>query len=85
MSEETKTKKDTIFTPKKTVKFFIVTAISNAIAAMIIWPIMELLFSKIDNSEYTWGLVNGIVEPVIFGVVFAIIEFICWDFFYKKK
>lgn len=81
----TKEKKTNIFTPKRTVGYFILTFVYTAIAAMLVWPLMELIFSKIDNTEYTWTWINGILEPWIFGLVFTVIEFVCWNFFHSKK
>ncbi|MBR3252496.1 hypothetical protein IKF84_00260 [Candidatus Saccharibacteria bacterium] len=52
---------------------------------MIMWPLLELLFSKIDSSTYTWTWVNGILEPIIFGLIFCAIEFIGWNLFHKQK
>ena len=77
--------KTSIFTPQRTVKFFIVSFIGTTIACMIIWPILELLFSKIDNSTYTWTWLNGIVEPLVFGLLATIVEFVGWNFFHKTK
>lgn len=82
MKEE---KKESIFTPKRTVKFFFVSLITMAIVAMIVWPLMDMLFSKIDNSNYSWTVRKGIVEPCIFAVVVTIVEFVGWNFFHKKK
>ena len=80
-----KEKKTNIFTPKRTVGYFILTFVYTAIAAMLVWPLMELIFSKIDNTEYTWTWINGILEPWIFGLMFTVIEFVCWNFFHSKK
>ena len=74
-----------IFTPEKTVKFFIISVIGYTIAAMIIWPLLELIFSSITNSPYTWTVIDGIVEPFVFGIIFTIIEFLTWNFFNKKQ
>ena len=77
--------KESIFTPKKTVTFFIVSVIGYSLAAMVIWPLLEFIFSKITNSEYSWTVIDGIVEPCIFGLVFTIIDFLAWDFFHKNN
>lgn len=85
MQETKKSSDKSIFTPEKTVKFFIISVIGYSIAAMIIWPLLELVFSNFTNSSYTWTVVDGIIEPWIFGIVMTIIEFLCWDFLNKKK
>ena len=81
----TKEKNTNIFTPRRTVSYFILTFVSISIAAMIIWPLLDILFSKIENNEYIWNWISGILQPWIFGLVFTIIEFICWNFFHKQK
>ncbi|MDO4753237.1 MAG: hypothetical protein Q4A36_03350 [Candidatus Saccharibacteria bacterium] len=81
----TKEKNTNIFTPRRTVSYFILTFVSISIAAMIIWPLLDILFSKIENNEYTWNWISGILQPWIFGLVFTIIEFICWNFFHRQK
>lgn len=80
-----KEKETSIFTPKRTPSYFILTFVFTSIAAMVIWPLLDLLFSKIDGSEYTWTWINGILQPWIFGLVATIIEFIGWNFFHKQK
>lgn len=79
------TKKESIFTPKRTVSYFIINTITLFLAAMLIWPLLDLMFKGFNTSEYTWTWKNGILEPAIFGVVFSIIEFVLWNFFHKKK
>ncbi len=82
MAEE---KKENIFTPHRTVRYFFVNLITMAVVAMIIWPLMDMLFSKFENSTYTWTIRNGIIEPCVFAVIITAIEFIFWNFFHKKK
>ena len=74
-----------IFTPEKTVRFFIVSAIGYTAAAMIIWPLLELIFAKISDSPYSWTAIDGILEPCIFGVIITTLEFLFWNFFHNKK
>ena len=79
-------KKENIFTPKRTVKFFIVSYITLLIACMIIWPLMDIIFSAAEGKPYEgWNVGRGLVEPLIFALIFTIIEFVFWNFFHKKK
>ena len=77
--------KENILTPKRTVKYFFINLISMAVAAMIIWPLMDMLLTKIDSSTYSWTVRNGIIEPCIFAVIIVVVEFVFWNFFHKKK
>ena len=45
------------------------------IAALIIWPLFDMFFDNvITNSTFHYSIREHIVEPIIFGVVVAIIE-----------
>ena len=82
------TKKETenIFTPKRTVKYFIVDYVVLFIACMILWPLLDLLFANIFNDPYEgWNAMDGIVRPAIFALIATAIEFIFWNFFHKKR
>ena len=82
MAEE---KQESIFTPKRTVKYFFINLITMAVMAMLIWPLLDMLFTKFDNSTYAWTVSGGIVQPCIFAVIITVIEFVFWNFFHKKK
>ena len=79
-------KEETIFTPKRTVKFFFVNLIVMGLVAMVIWPLMDMLFDSLWNGGYKgWTWQAGILEPWIFAVLITVIEFICWSFFHPEK
>ena len=82
--KEIKKSSKSIFTPEKSVRFFIVSVIGYSVVAMIIWPLMELVYTKFTNSPYTWTVFDGIVEPCIFGVIITVIEFLVWNMDQKK-
>lgn len=82
MSEDKKT--ESIFTPKRTVKYFFLNLTTLFLAAMLIWPLMDLMFKGFNTSEYLWTWQNGILEPAIFAIIFNIIEFVGWNLFHKK-
>ena len=83
--QETKKSSKSIFTPEKTAKFFIISVIGYTIAAMIIWPLLELIYTKFTNSPYNWTVFDGIIEPLIFAIVFTTIEFLTWNFAKKNE
>ena len=82
MSEDKKA--ESIFTPKRTVKYFFLNLTALFLAAMLIWPLMDLMFKGFNTSEYLWTWQNGILEPAIFAIIFNIIEFVGWNLFHKK-
>lgn len=83
MSEDNK--KESIFTPKRTVKYFLINFVAMALIAMLIWPLLDLMFQGFDTSKYTWTWINGIIEPIVFAIIIDIIEFVFWNAFHKKK
>jgi hypothetical protein len=83
MAKETK---ESILAPKRTVKYFSITLVVMGITAMIIWPLMDMLFSNIFGDGYKgWTLQNGILEPWIFAIVATVVEFVFWNLFHPDK
>ena len=78
-------KKENIFTPKKNVRFFFVSFIGLAIACMLIWPPLDMLFDSISGDTYSWSVWGGIGVPIIFSLILTSIEFIFWNFFHPNK
>ena len=79
-------KKDNIFTPKRTVKYFIVNLVTMTVVAMIVWPLLDMLLENIFDGGYKgWDVQRGIIEPCIFAVIITIVEFVFWNIFHKKK
>ena len=74
--QSTKKPSKSIFTPERTIRYFIVCVIVYSIAAMIVWPLLELIYTNFTNSPYTWTVVDGIVKPIVFGIIFTIVEFL---------
>ena len=87
MSEKSeKGKKESIFVPKRDARYFVLSFVLLAVACIVIWPLMDLLFCKITGTEYEgWGFLGGVVWPCIFALIFTVIEFAFWGFFHKKK
>ncbi|MBR3319527.1 hypothetical protein IKG06_03415 [Candidatus Saccharibacteria bacterium] len=57
----------------------IIMALAAFIAAMIIWPLFDLLWAKIiTHSEFIYTFREYVVEPAIFAVIFGIIAYFIW-------
>lgn len=57
----------------------IIMAVAALIAAMIIWPLFDLLWAKvISHSDFVYTLKDYVIEPAIFAVIFGIISFAIW-------
>ena len=60
--------------------FFII----SAIAAMVIWPLMDLFWCNIiDHSNFEYSVGEYIVGPLIFAAVFTLI--FNWKALFGKK
>lgn len=84
MTEEKKTSKN-IFTPERTVRYFFVSLIGTSIVALIIWPLLDMLFAQIDHTTFSYSVTGHIIAPIIFAIIVNVIEFIFWNFFHKKS
>ena len=65
MTEEKKTNEKNIFTPERTAKYFFVSLIGTSIVALIIWPLLDMLFTQIDKTTFTYSVKNHIIVPII--------------------
>ena len=60
---------------KNRIKSTLAMALATFVAAMIIWPLLDLLWTKvISHSDFTYTLSDYVLQPAIF----AIITYICW-------
>lgn len=59
----------------------ILQTVGGIISAMIVFPIMDLIFCKIDKTPFKYTIFNHIIEPIIFGIVFGLIT---W-FIHKRQ
>lgn len=78
-------KMDNIFTPQRTVKFFIVSVIGTTIAALIIWPLFDMLFDQISGKTFSYDVMDHVVWPIVFSIIINVLEFVFWNFFHKKS
>ena len=78
-------KKDNILTPKRNVKYFILNTVVLAVACIVMWPLLEMLWAKLDGNTYEWTVIGGIVEPIAFAILCTIVEFVGWNLFHKEK
>lgn len=74
-----------IFTPERTVKYFFVSLIGTIIAALIIWPLLDMLFDQFTNTTFSYNVIDHVVLPIIFSIIINVLEFIFWNFFHKKS
>lgn len=82
MAKTSKTNKTSILTPRKTASFFFISLAANIVAALIIWPLLDLFFNNvITHSTFSYSVVNHVLWPAFVMTVFTIIEFV---FFVKK-
>ena len=64
---------------KNRVKSSILTAVATYIAAIIIWPLLDLLWAKvITHSEFEYTVQSYILDPIIFALIFGLITFFVW-------
>ncbi|MBQ1528080.1 hypothetical protein IIZ77_00325 [Candidatus Saccharibacteria bacterium] len=64
---------------KNRIKSSLITALTTFVAAMIIWPLLDLLWTKvISHSDFNYTLSDYVLEPAIFAVIFGIITYIFW-------
>ncbi|MBR2861988.1 MAG: hypothetical protein IKB97_00295 [Bacteroidaceae bacterium] len=64
---------------KNRIKSSIVIAIATFIAAMVIWPLFDLIWTQVlTHSDFTYTLGDYVLEPAIFAVIFGIITYIFW-------
>lgn len=80
-----KEEKKSIFTPERTFKFFIIDFLTIAIASIIIWPLLDLLFAAIRGNAFTWTVQEHILSPIIFAFIVTVVEFVFWNFFHKEN
>ena len=53
-------------------KYFIMLAVATAVCGVIIYPILDLIVCKlITNSQFEYSVVDHVIEPIIFGIVFG--------------
>jgi len=72
-----------IFTPEKTFRFFIINFITSTLFAMIIWPLLDLLFCFFFKTDFAYSATEHILKPAEFMLFFTIIEFLTWDIWFK--
>ncbi|MBR3131784.1 hypothetical protein IKG31_04450 [Candidatus Saccharibacteria bacterium] len=64
---------------KNRIKSSIIIAAATFIAAMILWPLLDLFWSGvISHSEFIYNIKDYIIEPIIFAVIFGLITFFIW-------
>jgi hypothetical protein len=64
---------------KNRIKSSIAIAVATFIAAAVIWPLFDFLWSSlISHGDFVYTLKDYILEPIAFGIIFGIISFFTW-------
>ena len=62
--------------------FFIVNALLTIVAALIIFPLFDLIMTNFTSETFQYNVGDHIIEPIILGILFgAIMTF----FQFRKK
>ena len=62
---------------KKSPLYLVLVIITTILAAMIIFPLLDFLWSKfITRSEFNYSIMKHIIDPIIFGCIFGLITWI---------
>ena len=57
--------------------YFFVQFITNAIMAMILWPLLDMFFRVVvDKQEFIYSVQKHIIEPIMFGFFMAIFSMV---------
>lgn len=68
------------------IAFLFIQIIALIVAAMIIWPLLDMFLCNVfTNSEFHYSVFEHVVEPIIFGVIAGIIFWIINIITEKRK
>ena len=90
MSEEKKSKekgmKDKSFFKfeRGSVKYCIIEFISLVVAAMIIWPLFDLILCAIRHNEFKYTFGDYVIGPLVFATIFLLIDYVVFKCQKKK-
>ena len=74
----------TITFERGSAKYFIIEFITLAIAACIVWPLLDLLICNVfTHSDFSYTAIDYILKPVIFALIFVLIDYVI--FVVRKK
>lgn len=73
-----------IFTPQRTVKYFLLEFGLIALAGILLWPLIDLILAAISGKSFAWEIREHILSPAIFALIATSLEFIFWKFFHKE-
>lgn len=65
-------------------KYYFLYFVTYTLIALILWPLIDLIFSAINNQPFEYSIVSDLITPVIFGVVFTLIEMLYVSIIKKK-
>lgn len=56
------------------VLYFFVRFVAYSIAAMIIWPLLDMFFYKVvEKKEFVYSINEYIISPISFGLLLALV------------
>ena len=62
---------------KGSIKYLVLLIISVSLFSLVLYPLLDLLFCKfITNSTFKYSVIDHIVEPIIFSIIFSLTVFI---------
>lgn len=64
-------------------KWAIVNFVALFIAAMLLWPLMELVFDALSGNPYDYDIMTNALRALGLAFVFTLIEYFTWDFWHK--
>ena len=62
---------------KSKILYFLVYLIVFIVVAILLWPLFDLIVCNVfTHSEFVWTVQEHIIQPIVFGVIITIIEFL---------
>ena len=84
--KEKSVKKSTELTVERgSVKYYAVEFVCLVVAAIIIWPLLDMLICAVfTHSEFAYSVPQHILEPILFAAIFTLIDFVVFKCQEKK-
>ena len=62
---------------KGSIKYLVLLIISVSLFSLVLYPLLDLLVCKfITNSTFEYSVIDHIVEPIIFSIIFSLTVFV---------
>lgn len=63
----------------------VIEILCSIIGAMIAFPLVDWVFSKINHEAFTFTVAEHIIHPIVFGIILSVIELIIHSRRLKKS